>query len=91
MPLNYKLIITYTFREIHKELQKDQNVDVTATTGMARLQFAKGMTIHHWSGYGDGHKNVHQLVEQILTNPSSEATKHCIVEYDCLIIDHADP
>ena len=87
MPLNYKLIITYTCREIHKELQKEKKADVTATTGMARLQFVNGMTIHHWSGYGDGNKNVHQLVEQILTNPSCAATKHRIVECDCLIID----
>ena len=55
MPLNYKLVISYNFREICKELQKEQKVDVTASTGMARLQFANGMTIHHWSGYGDGH------------------------------------
>ena len=54
---------------------------------MARLQFANGMTIHHWSGYGDGHNDVHQLVEQILTNPSCVATKHRILECECLIID----
>ena len=64
MPLNYKLIITYTCREICKELQKDKKVDVTATTGMARLQFANGMIIHHWSGYGDGYKNVHQWLNK---------------------------
>ena len=54
---------------------------------MVSLQFVNATTIHSWSGYGDGHKDVNQLVQQILTNPSYADIKHRILECDCLIID----
>ena len=37
---------------------------MTATTGMSRLQFVHGQTIHHWSGYGDGHVDKIQLLKE---------------------------
>ena len=37
---------------------------------MAHLQYNNAMTIHHWSGYGDGHVPVDRLIEYIATNPT---------------------
>ena len=54
---------------------------------MASLQFVNATTIHSWSGYGDGHKDVNQLIQQILTNPSYANIKQRILGCDCLIID----
>ena len=47
---------------------------------MARLQYKHGMTIHHWSGYGDGHLSANRLVEMIMTNPEYAATKQKIID-----------
>ena len=60
---------------------------VTATTGMARLQYKHGMKIHHWSGYGDDHLPANRLVDLILTNPGYAMTKERILECEVLIID----
>ena len=68
-------------------MDKQHQVYITTTTGMARLQFVNAMTIHHWSGCGDGHKDIHQLVEQILMNPSYADTKDRILKCEVLIID----
>ena len=54
---------------------------------MARLQFANGMTIHHWSGYGDGHIPVDKLIDHILTMPAYDETKRRIEQCQVLIID----
>ena len=54
---------------------------------MARLQFVNAMTIHHWSGYGDDHKDINKLVEQILTNPSFADVKERILKGEVLIIN----
>ena len=65
----------------------NKEVSVTATTGMARLQYENAMTIHHWSGYGDGHMNINCLIDQILINPSYTATKERILKCEVLITD----
>ena len=64
-----------------------KKVSVTATTRMVRLQYKKAMTIHHWSGYADGHLSADCLIGMIVTNPGYAATKQCILECDVLIID----
>ena len=47
-----------------KTITNRKNVHVTATTGMAGLQFVNAKTIHSWSGYGDGHKDINHLVNK---------------------------
>ena len=54
---------------------------------MARLQFLDAMTIHNWSGYGDGHIPTETLIGQILTHPGYAATKSRIEKCEVLIID----
>ena len=54
-------------------MSTNKQVSVTATTGMACLQYENAMTIHHWSGYGDGHVNINKLIDQILVNPAYAA------------------
>ena len=46
-----------------------------------------GPSVHHWSGYGDGHKDINHLVEQILTSPAYEDIKQRILKCEVLIID----
>ena len=58
-----------------EDLSKHKKITLTATTGMACLQFHKAMTIHKWSGYVDGHMNTDRLIEQIVTNPAYADTK----------------
>ena len=54
---------------------------------MARLQFSHGQTIHHWSGYSDGHLDKNTLVERILTHASYKDVKNNIQKCEYLIID----
>ena len=68
-------------------LQTEKKVAVTASTGMTRLQFVGGQTIHHWSGYGDGHEDIHILTERILTSTSYGDICKNILECEVLIID----
>ena len=77
-------------RKILTDLSARKKTYVTATTGMARLQYKHGMTIHHWSGYGDGHLSPHRLVKMILTNPGYASTKQRILECEVLIIDEIE-
>ena len=62
-------------REIRRQNEQHKNVAIMATTGMARLQFMNGMTIHNWSGYGDGHIPTETLIGHILTQPGYATTK----------------
>ena len=66
---------------------KTRNVSCTASTGMARLQFVSGSTLHLWSGYGDGTLSTDLLIERILVNPSYEHVKENIIQCDTIIID----
>ena len=68
-------------------MSNTKHVSITATTGMARLQFQNAMTIHHWSGYGDGHIPVDTLIEHIMTLTGYAETKQRILLCDVLIID----
>ena len=64
-----------------------QNISMTASIGMSRLQFVNGQTIHHWSGYGDGHTDVNALVERIRNHGAYKNVKMNILLCDCLVID----
>ena len=63
-----------------------QNISMTASTSMSRLQFVNGQTIHHWSGYGDGH-DVNTLIERIRNHGAYRNVKMNILLCDCLVID----
>ena len=54
---------------------------------MSRLHFPDGKTLHSWSGYGDGHLPVTQLIPEIKISALYENTRHDIVNTDVLIID----
>lgn len=72
------------------KLQHDKKVFVTASTRMARLQFVDGQTIHHWSGYGDGHEDIQVLIERILTSASYGDIWKNILDCETLVIDEID-
>ena len=57
------------FREIAKKLQETKHVAITATTGMACLQYKDACAIHHWSGWGEGHIKLDVLIEMVQTSP----------------------
>ena len=60
---------------------------MTASTGMSRLQFVNGQTIHHWSGYGDRHADVNTLTDRIRNHGAYKNVKMNILLCDCLVID----
>ena len=62
-------------------------VAVTASTGMASLQFSEGQTIHHWSGYGDGHLDVHRILQEISVSSTYAQTRKNICACQVLVID----
>ena len=86
--INKKVFFYYFFRCIINELRnRNIKVHVTASTGIARLHFKDGHTLHHWSGYGDGHLNVDQLVQEISVSNIYEKQRQEIKQCDTLIID----
>ena len=54
---------------------------------MSRLQFQHGFTIHSWSGYGDGHINLEQLLPELKFSAVYESTRKRIMDAEILIID----
>lgn len=64
-----------------------KKVFVTSSTGMSRLQFHGGQTLHAWSGYGDGHLDYNTIIQRIDTNAAYSTLKRNITECDLLIID----
>ena len=60
-------------------------VAVTATTGMACMQFANSKTIHKWSGIGDGHLPRNILLQKIMRDGAMQSTKSGIQEGRCII------
>ena len=82
------MLYAFIFRQIISELmRRHKNVAVTASTGIARLHFHNGQTLHHWSAYGDGHLHVDQLIQDITLSNIYEKQRECIKKCDCLIID----
>ena len=68
-------------------MKNKKHVAVTASTGIARLQFVNGQTLHHWSGYGDGHVDINILIERITTSASYANISNNINNCEALIID----
>ena len=64
-----------------------ENFSMTASTGMSRLQFVNGQTIHSWSGYGDDHTDLNKLIERIKSHGSYRNVKLNILKCDYLVID----
>lgn len=60
---------------------------MTASTGMARMQFQHGETLHHFTGYGDGHLSVQEVIDMLQHNPNYSAVKEKICKCEILIID----
>ena len=54
---------------------------------MACLQYRNVSTIHHWSGWGDGHIKLDVLIEMIQTSPLYEQVRNNILKANVLIID----
>ena len=54
---------------------------------MSRLPFANGKTLHSWSGYGDGHKPVEELIADLKVSAIHEDKRINILQCDTLIID----
>lgn len=54
---------------------------------MARLQFHNGETLHHFSGYGDGHLPVNTVIQQIQSNVNFINVKKNIMNCEILVID----
>ena len=75
------------FRQIINHLQRTKKVAVTASTGMASLQYEHGCTIYHWSAYGDGHLNADEVIHQLKTNAQYESTLEAIHNTQVLFID----
>jgi ATP-dependent DNA helicase PIF1 len=72
---------------IKKELTKlGKSVSITSSTGVASLN-VEGITIHAWSGIGDGHFSNEQLVTKILTDEHYLKYRNNIFKADVLIID----
>ena len=65
----------------------NKEVHVTASTGISRLQFKGGATLHHWSGYGDGHLPVDNLIQELSISAIYEKTRENIKKCEVLIVD----
>ena len=72
---------------MQKKLQESKHVAITATTGMACLQYKNACTIHHWSGWSEGHMKMDVLIEMIQTSPLYDKVRNNILKADVLIID----
>ena len=78
----------YIFRQIVKKtLAKRKYIAVTASTGIARLHFADGLTLHDWSGYGDGHMDINHLIQEMTVSAIYKEKKSEIEKCEVLIID----
>ena len=63
------------------------NLAITASTGIAVLQFSDGQTVHRWSGLGDGHLPRDTICRNIMTDNSNVQIKNRIQQTDALILD----
>jgi len=78
---------SFVVREISKALQTEgKSVSITATTGVASLSIG-GITIHSWSGIGDGRFSNIDLVRKISVDEHFQKYQSNILKTDCLIID----
>lgn len=70
-----------------EQFSDKKQIAVTTSTGMSRLQFPNGDTLHHWSGYGDGHLDLNTIIGRINLNPAYKTLKENILKAEILIID----
>ena len=76
------------FRKIIEHMNQNKKaVHVTASTGIARLHFKGGETLHHWSSYGDGHLPVDQLIQEVMISNIYESCRKSVKECEVLVID----
>ena len=68
-------------------MKRKKKIAVTASTGIARLHFKHGLTLHDWSGYGDGHFDVDKLINEINISSVYTHKKSEIEKCEVLIID----
>ena len=87
--LSYPVIICLISfnREAIEQMKLRKNVTVTASTGMACMQFKSGQTIHKWTGIGDSHLSRNVIIQKIMTDATYVSTKKGIQECKVLFID----
>ena len=68
-------------------MKRKKNIAVTASTGIARLHFNHGLTLHDWSGYGDGHLDVKKLINEMTISSVYTEKTAAIKKCEVLIID----
>ena len=79
---------SYVIKQIIDTIKKTpKKLSVTATTGIACVAYPDAMTIHKWSGYGDGRNNKKEIAELVQHNRHYMECKQRIIETDILIID----
>ena len=80
----YFLYFSVILQECNKQ---GKEVSITVSTGMSSLQFPDGQTIHHWSGYGDGHLEISRIVEEVNISATYRESRDKICNAKLLIID----
>ena len=60
---------------------------MTASTGIAALQFERGRTVHSWTALGDCHLPKSTIVQNVMTDNSYSHIKNNITTTDVLILD----
>ena len=79
---------SYTVKHIIKQLSDQQkNIAVTATTGIASSIYDNAMTIHKWSGIGDGRYGTDAIQGVVKHNASFSEVRRRIMTTDVLVID----
>lgn len=79
---------SFAIKYIGKELcGQGKTVSITATTGIACSQYTAAMTIHKWSGIGDGRYGTDVIRNVIQHNASFADVRNRIMKTDCLFID----
>ncbi|XP_052271465.1 uncharacterized protein LOC127872172 [Dreissena polymorpha] len=79
---------THLIKQIEKSLKKNnKNVAITATTGIASALYANAMTIHKWSGIGDGRYNTGEVKSVVEHYAEFAIVRDRLKTTDVLIID----
>lgn len=78
---------SFILRQVTEKLKRlGKSVVLTGTTGVASLNIG-GVTLHSWSGIGDGRFSNEQLLQKLKTNEHFAKYKTNIKQTDILIID----
>ena len=68
-------------------ISKIRKTFVTASTGMAGMQYPKCQTIHSWCGIGDGHLPKETVLQSVMHNANFVTVKRNILTAQVLVID----